>query len=139
MTHIAAFDQIAIVLLCAAEAWLEAVVIKLKNPLIQNYNTLNKQEHQRSAVYYFVLVACITVLTWEQIDHHIWLVIAAMFWRRVVFTYGLKILRQRPIRAIEGNQYTDKIMRSLFGKNGGYWELLVMLACLITINLLFLL
>lgn len=139
MTHIATLDQIAIVLLCAAEAWLEAVVIKLKNPLLTNYNQLNKQEHQRSAVYYFALVACITVLTWEQIDHHLWLVIAAMFWRRVVFTYGLKFLRRRPIKFIEGDQYTDKIMRNLFGKNGGYIELLIMIGCLITINVLFLL
>lgn len=139
MTHIATLDQIAIVLLCAAEAWLEAVVIKLKNPYVQYYPKLNKQEHQRSAVYYFALVGCITVLTWEQIDHHIWLVVAAMFWRRLAFTYGLKLLRNRPIGLIEGNQYTDKIMRNIFGKNGGYWELLVMIGCLITINLLFLL
>lgn len=139
MTHIAVFDQMAIVLLCAGEAWLEAVVIKLKNPLIQNYNQLNKQEHQRSAVYYFTLVTCITVLTWEQIDHHLWLVIAFMFWRRVIFTYGLKFLRRRPIKFIEGDQYTDKMIRSLLGKNGGYIELLIMVGCLIAINVLFLL
>jgi hypothetical protein len=115
MTHIATFDQIAIVLLCAAEAWLEHVVIQLKNPLASNYATLNKREHKRSAIYYFALVGCITVLTWEQIDHHIWLVIAAMLWRRIVFTYGLKLLRQRKFKVIEGDQYTDRIVRSVFG------------------------
>jgi hypothetical protein len=139
MTHIAVADQAAIIILCGAEAWLEAAVIKLKSPLIQNYAILNKQEHQRSAVYYFALVGCITVLTWEQIDHHIWLVISAMFWRRLVFTYGLKFLRRKRIGAIEGDQYTDRIMRSVFGKNGGYWELLIMIAALVAINVLFLL
>jgi hypothetical protein len=139
MTHIAAFDQMAFVLLCAAEAWLEDIVIKLKNPSLQNYNQLNTKEHQRSAVYYVALVVCITVLTWEQIDYHIWLVIAAMFWRRVIFTYGLKFLRRRPLKFIEGDQYTDRIVRSVFGKNGGYWELLFLIGGLITINALFLL
>lgn len=131
--------QIAVVILCAAEAWLEAVVIQLKNAGLSNYAALNKKEHQRSAVYYFALITCFTVVTWELIGHHIWLVIAFMIIRRIVFTYGLKVLRHRPLHAIEGDQYTDRMIRKVFGKNGGYIELLVLVAALITINILWLL
>lgn len=132
-------DQLAVVLLCAAEAWLEDIVIKLKSPTLVNYAALNKKEHARSAVYYFALIGSLLVITWEQVDHHVWLVIAFMFIRRLVFTYGLKVLRQKRIPAIEGDQYTDRLMRRVFGKNGGYIELLVLISVLITINALFLL
>lgn len=132
-------DQLAVVLLCAAEAWLEDIVIKLKSPTLVNYAALNKKEHARSAVYYFALIGSLLVITWEQVDHHVWLVIAFMFIRRLVFTYGLKVLRQKRIAAIEGDQYTDRLMRQIFGKNGGYIELLVLIAATITINALFLL
>lgn len=131
--------QIAVIILCAAEAWLEAVVIQLKNAGLSNYAALNKKEHQRSAGYYFALIGCLTVLSWETVDHHIWLVIAFMIIRRIVFTYGLKVLRHRPLHAIEGDQYTDRMIRRVFGKNGGYIELLVLVAALITINILWLL
>lgn len=132
-------DQLAVVLLCAAEAWLEDIVIKLKSPTLVNYAALNKKEHARSAVYYFALIGSLLVITWEQVDHHVWLVIAFMFIRRLVFTYGLKVLRQKRIAAIEGDQYTDRLMRRVFGKNGGYIELLGLISVLITINALFLL
>lgn len=131
--------QLAVVILCAAEAWLEDIVIQLKNAGLANYPALNTKEHRRSAVYYFALIACLTVITWEQVGHHIWLVIAFMFIRRIVFTYGLKVLRAHRIFAIEGDQYTDRIMRKVFGKNGGYIELLVLLGALITINIIWLL
>lgn len=132
-------DQLAVVILCAAEAWLEDIVIKLKNAGLANYPALNTKEHRRSAGYYFALIGCLTVITWEQVSHHIWLVIAFMVIRRLIFTYGLKFLRHRPLFAIEGDQYTDRIMRKLFGKNGGYIEILVLLGALITINILWLL
>lgn len=132
-------DQIAVAVLSVAEASLEDIVIRLKNAALINYPALNKQEHRRSAVYYFALIACLLVLTWEQVDHHIWLVVAFMFVRRIFFTYGLKLIRPRKkLKAIEGDQYTDRIMRNIFGRNGGYIELLVMIAALAAINIFFL-
>jgi hypothetical protein len=127
--------QIGITILCLAEAWLEDIVIKLKNPALSNYPLLNKKEHERSAVYYFALVAFLTIITWEAVDHHIWLVISMMCLRRIFFTYGLKLIRpNKRLRDIEGDQYTDRMVRKVFGKRGGYWELLVLLAGVILIN-----
>lgn len=131
--------QLGIIILCLAEAWLEDIVIKLKNPALVNYPMLNRKEHQRSAVYYFALVAFLTIITWEQVDHHIWLVISMMCLRRVFFTYGLKLIRpNKRIKDIEGDQYTDRIVRNIFGKKGGYWELLVLITSIILINKFFL-
>lgn len=139
MISAALADQLAIVLLCIAEAYLEDVVIKLKNPAMVNYPLLNKQEHKRSAVYYFALVGCLTVITWEAVDHHIWLVISMMCLRRIFFTYGLKLIRpNKRIKAIEGDQFTDRFSRRIFGKNGGWWELLALVASVVMINILFL-
>lgn len=127
--------QLGIIILCLAEAWLEDIVIKLKNPALVNYPMLNRKEHQRSAVYYFALVAFLTIITWEQVDHHIWLVISMLCLRRVFFTYGLKLIRpNKRIKDIEGDQYTDRIVRNIFGKKGGYWELLVLIAGVVLIN-----
>lgn len=139
MISAALADQLAVILLCIAEASLEDIVIKLKNASLVNYSLLNRQEHRRSAVYYFALIGCLLVLTWEQVDHHVWLVIAFMCLRRIFFTYGLKIYRKRRIKVIEGDQYTDRMIRSLLGKNGGYIELLILLAAVVAINILFLL
>lgn len=127
--------QIGTIILCLAEAWLEDIVIQLKNPGLVNYSILNKKEHQRSAVYYFALVAFLVIITWEQVDHHIWLVISMMCLRRIFFTYGLKLIRpNKRIKDIEGDQYTDRIVRNIFGKKGGYWELLVLIAGVVLIN-----
>jgi hypothetical protein len=127
--------QLGIIILCLAEAWLEDIVIKLKNPALTNYPALNKKEHARSAVYYLALVAFLVILTWESVDHHIWLVIAMMCLRRIFFTYGLKLIRpNKRIRDIEGDQYTDTLSRKIFGKKGGYWELLVLLAGVAAVN-----
>lgn len=134
------YIQIAVIVLCIAEAWLEDIVIKLKNPALENYPILNKKEHARSAVYYFALVLCLTVLTWEAVDHHIWLVISLLTLRRIFFTFGLKLIRpNKRLRDIEGDSYTDNIVRKIFGKRGGYLELAALLAGVILINKFFLL
>lgn len=131
--------QLGFALLGIAEAWLEVVVIALKNPSLLNYNTLNRREHQRSAVYWLAMVAVfISVAPTWQTD--IYLVPALIFNRRVFFEYALKIFRPgKRMQNIEGNMFWDNLSRSLLGKRGGYYELAICIAVIIALNKLFLL
>lgn len=119
--------QIAIVILCIAEAWLEEIIIRLKNPALENYPLLNKKEHHRSAIYYGALVF---LLVFVAADYGKWYILVPLMLaeRRIFFEYALKFFRGRGIRFIEGDQYWDRTARKIFGYKGGVVELLVLLA-----------
>lgn len=127
--------QIAIAILCIAEAWLEQVVIKMKNPASGDYLRLNRQEHRRSAIYYGTLVLTYIVVCMPMPKWYI-LVFLLMAERRVFFECALKLFRDRRISLIEGDQPWDTFSRGIFGKKGGWLELLVLLIVIIGINIL---
>jgi hypothetical protein len=132
--------QIAIAILCIAEAWLEEIVILLKNPALINYASLNKKEHKRSAAFWFAQVALFIALSWGQVHYWYILIAALTLNRRLFFEYALKTLRPgKRIRDIEGDQFWDRISRGVFGKTGGYWELAVLVAGIVLLNKFFLL
>ncbi len=132
--------QIAIAILCIAEAWLEEIVILLKNPGLINYSSLNKKEHQRSAAYWFVQVCFFIVLSWGNVHYWYILIITLTATRRVFFEYALKLFRPgKQLRDIEGNQFWDRISQRVFGKSGGYWELAALIIGIVLLNNFFLL
>jgi hypothetical protein len=130
--------QIALVILCIAEAWLETIVIKMKNPASGDYVKLNKQEHNRSAVYYAALIAMLCIVSWDHIIamhlQGLLLILTLLLQRRIFFEYALKLFRGRQIRLIEGDQYWDLLSRKLFGYKGGWKELGVLIVLTITTN-----
>lgn len=129
--------QICIAMLGIAEAWLEVIVIALKNPSLDNYAILNKKEHERSAWYWAAMVFLFIVVsdTWQQA---IFLAPALLFNRRLFFEYSLKLFRPgKRIRDIEGDQYWDIHSRRIFGPHGGWWELLVCVTVIVFLNKFF--
>lgn len=126
--------QIAIVILCIAEAWLEEVVIRLKNPASGDYTKNNRDEHRRSAVYYGAVV-CLMIFIAADYTHWYILVPLMLVERRIFFEYSLKLFRGRGIRFIEGDQYWDKFSRNIFGYKGGVKELLCLIAIVIATNI----
>jgi hypothetical protein len=115
---------------------LESIIIKLKNPNLTDYSSLNRQEHRWSAIYYLAVVALATGisilttgLTWEILPFAFTLLIN----RRIFFEYSLKIMRGRPIEKIEGDQPLDILVRKVLGKNGGWKELFLLLLLLVII------
>lgn len=107
-----------------AEAWLEAVVIQLKDGKLGNYIRLNKQEHGRSFVY-SSLVASPFLLA-AGISGSWWLIAPIVINRRLIFDPALKLFRtpSRPISRYEGDGPLDGLMSSVFGRDGAHWEIL---------------
>jgi hypothetical protein len=126
--------QIAVLVLCVAEAWLEELVIRLKNPTLQNYPALNRKEHRRSAIYYGAQVGMLILVSAEY-DKWYYLVMLLLLQRRIFFEYALKLFRGKGLRFIEGDQPWDKISRNIFGYKGGVKELLVLIALVVAANL----
>lgn len=120
--------------LCIVEAKLESIEIELKAQAgaIQNYPALNAAEHRWSAIYYtavvgtYILVSIIQTFNWRFVP----LTICLILIRRIFFEYGLKIIRKRPIKTIEGDQVLDTAVRKALGVNGGYVELAILFAAL---------
>lgn len=110
-----------IVLICLSiihllEAWLEVVVIDLKNASLTSYNRLNKAEHFRSAVlagsWMLCAIAVVVFLTKEY-----WMIPALVVNRRNFFDFPLSIFRKRPLDKYEGNDWWVKKFKFLFGGN----------------------
>lgn len=122
------------------EAKLESYVIALKNPALPNYAELNRREHQWSAVYYGAIVLAVSVVAYKLVGLS-WTVIPVMFSllinRRIFFDYALKLFRKKPIKAIEGDQPLDVTVRKVLGANGGYMELLLLVALLTALLFIF--
>lgn len=108
------------------EAWLERVVIDLKNDSLSNYRRLNAQEHTRSFIYSsavaspYVIAALFLGLYW--------IIPPLLINRRMVFDPSLKLFRGRKLARYEGNGPVDNFCKSIFGRNGAHWEVLVELA-----------
>jgi hypothetical protein len=121
---------------CLIEARLETIEISLKVQAgsIPNYDDLNRKEHAWSAIFsisFVVLILLFAVFAWP---FPLWKLIpygvALCVLRRIFFDYGLKIMRKRPLKAIEGDQKTDSAVRKILGANGGLLELAIDVALL---------
>jgi len=109
------------------EAWLEQVVIDLKNPSLTNYHELNRKEHLRSAIYatyVALLIWTVPLSLW-----HCWpLLPAIVLNRRIFFDYALILFRQRPNPALyEGDDWWVHRFKAIFGPKGRNKELAVTL------------
>jgi hypothetical protein len=105
------------------EAWLEQVVIDMKNGTSLNYDRLNHTEHFRSALlsvaWFTCFLSAIVALQFY------WLIPAFVVNRRIFFDYTLIIFRHRPAHKYEGDDWWVKRIVKVFGKNGRVKELLV--------------
>lgn len=126
--------QLAVAFLCIIEAILEKYVIAMKNPYLYNYAELNRKEHQWSGLYWFAVVIFYGVISWDFRDFEILLPIMVCE-RRVFFEYTLKLVRNKPLKAIEGDQFWDDLSRRVFGKNGGWLELMLLMGTIIGLNM----
>ncbi len=102
------------------EAFLEKVIIGLKNPNLSNYKELNKKEHVLSFVWAGFLILGVAYL-----QKSFLFVPSIILSRRIFFDYSLKLLRNRGLKAIEGDGEIDELMKRIFGKEGGIKELIV--------------
>lgn len=112
-------------LLFVCEAWLEVIVISLKNYSDPNYQKKNKQEHDRSAVFASIIIAYVGYDCWESENE--WLIPAVIVSRRIFFDYGLIIFRDRPRNKYEGDDRTARVLSAIFGNNGRKKELAITL------------
>lgn len=122
------FIFIGYTLIMIVEAWLEAIVIALKNDTISNYAELNKKEHFRSAVYAALVTAVIWIPTF--LTYNCWqLLPAVLVNRRIFFDYLLILFRKRPNPSLyEGNDWWVQRFKAIFGPKGRDRELVVELA-----------
>jgi len=109
------------------EAWLEEMVIFLKNPTIKDYDKANHKEHFRSAVFSATLSAiAITYVIVHTTDY--WLIPELVINRRIFFDYTDILIRKRPRFLYEGNDWWKGFFVKIFGKKGRTKELLLELA-----------
>jgi hypothetical protein len=106
--------------ICLAEAWLEEVVIELKDPYHSNYDVLNNIEHTRSLIYAMLVAVPFLLIAWHY--HYYWLLPAIVVNRRMCFDFPLKHFRNKPIKLIEGTGPFDSFFRMIYGTNGGWLE-----------------
>lgn len=130
-----AFIHLFFIVINLIEAKLETYVIAMKNPALPNYAALNRLEHRWSGIYYAgICVLALGVsalalgLTWKVLPAAFSLLVN----RRIFFEYSLKILRNRKIKDIEGDQPLDTAIRKILGANGGYLELVLLFVTLLT-------
>lgn len=109
------------------EAWLEDVVIELKNPHIPEYSVLNRREHFRSAVLAGLWLFSAMASAYQV--HTLWLMPALIVNRRIFFDYALIIFRDRPRHKYEGNDWwTVNFFKRIFTTHGRLIELAFELA-----------
>lgn len=129
-----AFIHLFFIVINWIEAKLETYVIAMKNPALPNYAALNRLEHRWSGIYYAgicMLALGVSALAMGLTCKIIPAAFSLMVNRRIFFDYSLKIMRKRPIKAIEGDQPLDTVIRKFLGANGGYLELVLLFASLI--------
>lgn len=117
-------------ILCIIEAYLEQAVIKLKSEAVENYNYWNAEEHKRSAIYYFAILAYALIqdvkhlpFAWNLIYLVPLVTVTLMVIRRIFFDGALRVFRKRKLSLIEGTGMVDNFSRRIFGVNGGIKEL----------------
>jgi general stress protein CsbA len=106
------------------EAWLEEVVIDLKNPNLPYYTSLNHQEHFRSSVLAVAwLIPAVYVACYNS---NFWIIPGLVVNRRIFFDYGLILFRDRPGNKYEGNDWwVMNIFIPIFGRLGRIKELVL--------------
>lgn len=104
-----------------AEAWLEAVVIALKDPRLAE-GSLNDQEHARSLVYSIIAAAPYGAIALSM--GFIWLLGAFLVNRRLIFDNALKGFRRprRPLGVYERKKGIDAFLARIFGQRGALIE-----------------
>jgi hypothetical protein len=113
------------------EAWLEEVVIDLKNPNLSFYSRLNHQEHFRSAILAAGWLIAAGYASCFNSDY--WIVPALIVNRRIFFDYSLILFRDRPGNKYEGNDWwVMNIFIPIFGRLGRIKELVLTLLITIT-------
>lgn len=105
-----------------AEAWLEVIVIELKDPRLNNYSDLNRKEHSRSLA--LAILMAIPFLFIAAVFQLYWILPALVINRRLLFDQPLKALRKKRIRDIEGKGPFDSFFRMIYGPRGGWYELI---------------
>lgn len=115
------------------EAWLEEIVIDLKNTQLPFYNPLNRKEHSRSLILAVLIMAPYMAVALYLKQY--WLIPAILFNRRIFFDFPLALFRGRPAALYEGNDTTGRILAGIFGKRGRIRELALTLV--ITLGSLF--
>jgi hypothetical protein len=133
-------DLIAILLLLGLsvthylEAWLEEIVILMKDGTLPGYQVLNHLEHSRSLVLSaaFALpyaVIAVALGLW-------WMLPTFVINRRLVYDPWLKIRRRRKLSRYEGDGPVDGFFSRILGPNGARWEILAELILTIGFTLL---
>lgn len=105
-----------------AEAWLEAVVIALKDPRLAE-GSLNDQEHARSLVYSIVVALPYGILALSLGFY--WLLGVFLVNRRLVFDNALKVYRKRPLGHYERKKGIDAFLARIFGQRGALIEVVL--------------
>lgn len=133
------YIQIAYLLICITEAWLEQAVIYLKNPKVASYDKWNKREHVRSAVYAVGVGIALASFPpmYGDVKTGLMLLPVILSIRRIGFDFALKKFRGRKVKIIEGDQFTDKIARWLFTKNGGWLDMATMVLLTAAVNYMY--
>lgn len=103
-----------------AEAWLEDIVIKIKDPRYAT-SRLNEVEHRRSMVW--AMVATVPYLAAVIWAGFYWLIGFIVINRRLVFDTALKLYRKRPLRVYERKRGIDGFMARILGTNGALTEI----------------
>lgn len=118
---------LSISILFFLEQWLEIKVIALKDPGLKNYPSLNKGEHFRSAIFagYIISLACLVEIVFFQ---NYWMIPAIVINRRIFFDYILIISMDWDWRRYSGTDWWNNFLKSIFGEEGRFKELIVELA-----------
>jgi hypothetical protein len=133
------YIQALYLIICISEAWLEQVVIWLKNPAIKDYLAINKKEHARSAVYACTVafsLVFVFVLTARDYVMASALLITLFIIRRIGFDFTLKLFRGKRVSLIEGTGSIDSVVKKIFGSRGGWIEFIVWVIVVGIINFL---
>jgi hypothetical protein len=112
------------------EAYLEVVVIALKDGKLKDYETLNRKEHNRS---FFLAASILAPFISVAIYCGFYALIPAILVsRRLIFDPVLKVFRKRRLVKYEGGGPVDAFCARLFGAEGAAWEI----ACEATLTVL---
>lgn len=123
--------MISFAFICVAfflEAWVEKLVIEMKNVYVDQYATINHREHFWSAVLAgWLMIGAAIPAIWIEGAPLMLLGIAVS--RRIFFDIPLALFRKRPAAVYEGNDWwVRNVFRPVFGSRGRLKELAVEIA-----------
>lgn len=140
MISIELYIQLSYCIICILEAWLEQVIIWLKNTKLANYMRYDKVEHRRSAMFMLSIATAFSLMPHlyegRNIFNSVYLFISLLFIRRLFFDYSLKIFRGKRLFTIEGNGLVDRTLKGIFGVKGGWIEVMFCIGFILLFNIL---